>query len=415
MIYRSGQDDTDVTSGNMIVNYKGKTDSSALKYSEGLYSRTHTGSASGNSFTYTGETDSNIHSCGLVKINGVIYKISSVTDKTINLPSNVEGATSADFALCNVIDNGGEKNGLSISNTHGYGFGYYGSRNTDDGDLITETFNNQGTELIFVASINSKNLPDGPITLHIITFDKAGNYNIDPTTQEENPLTIEGTVKNNAPRIAGLIFGTDENGNDSMEKEEFLSAFSNKYSKGFDSSGNEMNDVSFPLIPENDITTSLLSIKGLTALKPKIIGGNGKITYTYKAYDINQSKQKWNTDPKVEVIGGNLKKASSLQDDVLGTTDDVETGYITLPISDFIRTTVGQDSNTIPDGNTKFVFTFGDTTPGKIKNNPVKNKATMTIYFNVALRETNVAKNWILPFYWKNSNDNSLFGQSRNI
>ena len=157
MIYHSNVDADDVTSGNMIVGYQ-----SSLTYSDGLYWRSHTGSASGKTFTYDGAADPNIHAGGLVKINGVIYKIESVSGQTINLPSNIASATSAQFALCNVIDNSGEKNGSSTSSTHGYGFGYYGSRVSDDGDLITETFNNQGTDWIFDASINSKNLPDGP-------------------------------------------------------------------------------------------------------------------------------------------------------------------------------------------------------------------------------------------------------------
>ena len=54
----------------MIVGYQ-----SNLTYSDGLYWRSHTGSASGKTFTYDGAVDPNIHAGGLVKINGVIYKI----------------------------------------------------------------------------------------------------------------------------------------------------------------------------------------------------------------------------------------------------------------------------------------------------------------------------------------------------
>ncbi len=388
MIYHSNVDSEDVDSGNMIVGYQ-----SGLTYSNGLYWRSYSGTSSGKTFTYTNTTvDPNIHAGGLVKIGGVIYKIESVSGKTISVASNISG-TSADFALCNVIDKGGEKNGTSVSSVHGYGFGYYPSRSTDDGDLITETFNSQGTSYIFDASINSKNLPDGPITLHMIAFDKAGNVT--------EPFTMTGTVKNNAPRIAGLILGTDENGNGSVDEEEFVSAYSGKYNKGYDTTGNEMHDVKFPVISAGQTQTSLLTVKGLTVVKPEIIGGNGAISYSYKV------------GSKYAVDGGNLKKDGST-DNVNGTTDDVVTGSITLPVSAFIGTEDGKDNALIPDGElSEFKFTFGDSTPGtSLTDTTGKNSATMTVYIDVALRETNKAKNWILPFYWKSKTDNSLFKQS---
>lgn len=387
MIYHSNVDADDVASGNMIVGYHN------LTLSEGLYWRTHSGSANGKAFTYEGDADPNIHAGGLVKINGVIYKIKSVSGQTVILPSNIDTATSAQFALCNVIDNAGEKNGSSTSNIHGYGYGYYGSRVTDDGDLITETFNAQSSEWIFDASINSKNLPDGPIKLHMVAFDKAGNVTA--------PYTISGTVKNNAPRIAGLILGTDENGNGKVDAGEFKSAFSGKFVNGYDTAGNEMREVSFPIISDGGSQTSLLTVKGLTVVKPEIIGGNGAISYTYQV------------GSGAVVSGGNLAKDGG--GNVSGTTDDVVTGAITLDVSAFIGTTDGQDTKAIPDGTlSEFKFTFGDSTPGtSLDDATCKNSAIMSVFLDVALRETNKAKNWILPFYWKSSSDNSLFGQSK--
>ena len=404
MIYHSNGDAADVSTGNMIVNYKGKTDDSLLSYSEGLYWRTHSGSASGSSFTYTGNVDPNIHAGGLVKINGVIYTIASVSDKTVTVSSNIGTATSAAFALCNVIDKSGEKNGTSIQSDHGYGYGYYPTRTTDDGDLITETFNNQGTEWIFDASINSKNLPDGPITLHMVAFDKAGNVTA--------PFTMSGTVKNNAPRIAGLILGTDENGNGSVDEGEFIKSYTNKFNKGYDDSMNEMHDVSFPIKVTGQAQTSLLTVKGLTVVKPEIIGGNGAISYSYEVYPYNASDGTWPDTTEITNAGGSLKDASGTG--ISGTTDDVVTGQITLPVSDFIGKSNGSDTGAIPDGTlSKFLFKFGDSTPGLTDDDETgKNTATMAVYMDVALRETNKAKNWILPFYWNSKTDNSLFKQS---
>ena len=216
---------------------------------------------------------------------------------------------------------------------------------------------------------------------------------------------MTGTVKNNAPRIAGLILGTDENGNNQIDTSELVSTYSGKFSRGYDTAGNEMHDVSFPVVAEGGTQTALLTVKGLTVVKPEIIGGNGAISYSYKV----KTDGTWGD----EVSGGNLKNSAG--NNISGTTDDVVTGTITLPVSAFIGTTNGSDTNAIPDGTlSEFKFIFGDSTPGTSQNDTTgKNSASMSVILDVALRETTKAKNWILPFYWKSATDNSLFNQSK--
>lgn len=396
MIYRSGTESQDVASGNTIIGYQ---NNSNYVLEDGIYWKKVNGTIQDNQFTYTGTQDKNIHSKGIVKVNGSIYLIDNISGNDITLSGNAGSNTPtsviAYFGMCNVIDNSGEKNSGKTSSTQGYGYGYYPSRQMDDGDLITETFNKQGTNWFFDASVNSKNLPDGPITVHIIAFDKAGN------TAEYH---YSGVVSNNAPRIAGMKIGTDENGNGTVDESEFITTYSQKYESGYDGE-TAIDNVTFPSQVTNN-ALSLLTIKGKTVVKPEIIGGNGEVKYTYSVYnhvsDVTWSEVASYTKAEATIIG-------------TGTTDDIMVATpIELPLTDFIGKTNGSDTRQIDDGlNKKFTFNFGDSTPGLALDSGVSNNASIDVIMNVALRETNKPHSWIFPFYWKNSTDNSLFKQSK--
>ena len=416
MIKHINNDSADTSSGNMIINYKGKSegDSPTLVYEEGLYWKKLSGKTKDKTFTYTSTLDPNIHAKGLIKINGVIYLIDSVNGKVVNLVDDfgsTEKTVDAYFAVCNVIDKGGEKNGSAMAYPdNGYGYGYYPSRTTDDGDLITETFNAQGSEWIFDASINSKNLPDGPITLHIVAFDKAGNYT-------ETPYTMDGTVSNNAPRLAGMILGTDENGDGEVSGTEFNTvSYTNMFNAGKNSRGEEMHQIMLPVQDATkDNPQSALTVKGKTVIKPEVVGGNGNISYKYSVYNYNAKTDgqfTWNTTAEKADVAGRVI--------AVGTTDDTAatlSAFIELPVTAFIGTDgtaqEPKDSKLIEDGKyKKFDFTFSDQTPG-VDGAAQSGNATMSVIMDVALREINAAKNWILPFYWKSKTENSLFKQSK--
>ena len=418
MISHENTDDTtDVTSGNMIIDYNDET-TSGLVLQKGLYWKSKIGAISGSTVTLTA-ADKNIHKKGLAMVNGTIYLINNLsangTEITLDsAPGNAANATVL-FAICNVIDNGGEKNRGAISTTSGYGFGYYPTRDNDDGDLITESFASQGTEWIFDASINSKNLPDGPITLHMVAFDKAGNYaewaSATSPASTETFTDKDFVVSNNAPRIAGMKIGTDENGNGTVDDDEFISTYSNKYELGYDpDTSEEMRDVTFPAQIANIALKAARIIKGRTVVKPELVGGNGKISYNYSVYS------KANNTPTDHTFAETAEYEHEDSTEIAtGTTNAVAdlTAFIDLPVSEFIGTTDGEDTSAISDGLKKFVFKFGDSTPGKTANEVVTNNATLNVIMDVALRETNKAKNWILPFYWKSKTDNSLFDQSK--
>ena len=402
MIYNSGNETKDVASGNTIIGYD-----SSLALSEGIYWKEISGNVNGNTFTYTADNP-NVHEKGLIKINGVIYLIDKKAGNVLTLKGNSSdanlgtGAVTAYIGLCNVIDNGGEKNTGKISSdtTQAYGYGYYPARASDDGDLITETFTKQGTDWIFDAAVNSKNLPDGPITVHVIAFDGAGNY---------SEYSYAGTVSNNAPRIAGMMIGTDENGDGEVAADEFIKTYSGKYTLGYDSSDNIVTQVTFPTQNEALGTPkSLLTVKGKTVMKPELVGGNGDLSYTYAVYN-HSSGLTWNETAE-RTVSTPVVIASGTNDQVATLSKNIE-----LNVSDFIGTTNGQDTNLINDGNNKkFSFKFGDSTPGLTKDAGISNNASIDVIMNVSLRESESAKTWIKPFYWNDKNSNSLFQESTN-
>ena len=402
MIYNSGNETKDVASGNTIIGYD-----SSLTLSEGIYWKEISGNVNGNTFTYTTDNP-NVHEKGLIKINGVIYLIDKKAGNVLTLKGNSSdanlgtGAVTAYIGLCNVIDNGGEKNTGKISSdtTQAYGYGYYPARASDDGDLITETFTKQGTDWIFDAAVNSKNLPDGPITVHVIAFDGAGNY---------SEYSYAGTVSNNAPRIAGMMIGTDENGDGEVAADEFIKTYSGKYTLGYDSSDNIVTQVTFPTQNEALGTPkSLLTVKGKTVMKPELVGGNGDLSYTYAVYN-HSSGLTWNETAE-RTVSTPVVIASGTNDQVATLSKNIE-----LNVSDFIGTTNGQDTNLIKDGNNKkFSFKFGDSTPGLTKDAGISNNASIDVIMNVSLRESESAKTWIKPFYWNDKNSNSLFQESTN-
>ena len=427
MIYHQNLDSVDVSSGNMIVGYDSMTNEN------GLYWHSISGTVSNKTFTYTADTaelevaTKNIHKKGLAKINGTIYLINnvSINGETVivtldEAPGDTEAnsSTNALFAVCNVIDSS-DNNGNATSNETGYGYGYYGSRETDDGDLITESFTNQGSEWYFDASVNSKNLPDGPITLHMVAFDKAGNcseWASYRTDTEGNIIDLDFVVSNNAPRIAGMIIGTDENGDGIVDDDEFIEeGYSTIYALGYDNkTGDPITNTTLP-VQNGNTPNSALTIKGHTEIKPELVGGNGQIYYKYKVYE-HTSGLNWKSGNDFEFSKDEAEYVTTGTTDRIAevTHNETTNNYIKLSVSDFIGTTDGEDEKNIDDGQyKKFEFSFSDSTPGKTKNAGDSKTATLNVIMDVALRESESAKNWILPFYWKSATDNSLFGQSK--
>ena len=67
------------------------------------------------------------------------------------------------------------------------------------------------------ANICSKNIPDGPIQIHYVVFDKAGNFKHDVVTG--------ASVENNKPRLVSVVVGRDKNQNGEIDSDETTSYY----------------------------------------------------------------------------------------------------------------------------------------------------------------------------------------------
>jgi len=275
----TGDSEVDTVYNPMLASNNSTSITAAnISYESGLYWFKKTVTVSGNKLTFTqADTDVKyIRENGLVRINGSLYKIKkdsksntevALIDSTgldANPPSD---ATEAYFALALLSDNTKAEKGNGRNTTTFYPNTITG----DDGDGFIDSVDvsDNGATNIWSAEIVSKNIPDGPIELHYVAFDKAGNYSIGimgtksetdfrtsttlaatgdrteytslvgNTSRASNVLYVDGAsrkshyngtasnisadsefadaayVRNNAPRLAAVKIWTDYDGNGS--------------------------------------------------------------------------------------------------------------------------------------------------------------------------------------------------------
>ncbi len=359
------------------------SDGTTLTKEDGLLWKTLTGSASGKTFTLdSADPDPNVHTGGLVKINGVIYRIDRVNGKTVSIEINTtatepfSGVTSAKFAMANVVDNTTEETADETSSKEA---GYYTNVNFDDGDIMVESLKKQSTTWTWEANINSKNIGDGSAQLHYVVFDAAGNY-------AEKVVNV--SVANNQPRIAGVSIGTDTNGNGNVDSSEMISeGYSGIYAKGKQGNKN-VTEAWFP----SDKASSVLKILGKTRIVPEIVGGNGQLDYSYTVSESNGTGG-WG----VALINGSGTNIGTGN----GNVEDPDAKALTIDLS--MAKLLGMGNST----GSKFSLTVSDQTPGGALS------ATLHIIVDSLLQDTNPPKSRILPFYWVNGTKNSLFKESK--
>ncbi len=354
-----------------------------LNNTDGLYWKTVSATVNGSVVTLNA-ADPNVHKLGLIKVNGTIYRIETITNNTVlGLSGSAGTASSVQLTIANVIDNTiSEDVTNKDSRTSDWGYGYPpdsltgGKAVYDDGDRMPEHCRINGTQCNWRAWINSKNMTDGKVVLHYIVFDKAGNAAVN---------TVNAMVQNNSPRIAGAYIGTDEDGNGEVDAEEFIS-YHNINPKGLINGRTKAVNVE---ITANAKGGSRFTIKRKTVIKPEIVGGNGALKYSY-------STGSYDSAPVVKPLGtgnGNSESIVTLDHD------------IELDVIDFLN-------NNIADGTDKeFVFTIWDSTSG-LTAGVDSQKANLHVIMNLALNDTTPAKNKIIPFYWKSKSVNSLAGES---
>jgi len=411
----------------------------------------------------------NIHAGGLVKIGGTMYLISNVTDtaggagNVITLDgSPLASYTTAYFALANVVNNTvTESETGTLSTASGYGYGYYGAPTNDDGDRMIESVKKSGTTWTWEANVCSKNIPDGPIELHYVAFDAAGNYSIgimgSKTKDEYTGITTTadsvdaaalignssrtssilyvdgasasswyngistsisgsdyaeaGFVSNNAPRIAGFVLKTDYNSNNSVEDSgETVDSYS--IAKSYASYYTGTSGGSYVFDPDAKVVGSsakaplpVSASYGDSGSPVAVLRGMTKILPEIVGGN-NAIYYEYNLQNATKTISGGSTTNNLLL--TAGTTDYTsQTGTINVQLGDLIELgDTSSASDAVP-----FTFTFWDSTDGTTPFTDSQ-KASLTVYLAIQAQTIGTPSAAITPFYWKSASDNSLYGSS---
>ena len=402
-----------------IANYEPVTNltySSIDNGGDGLYWRTAEGTLENNEITLTsigGEEIANvtnfakiIRNGGLCKINDVIYRISNVnvTTKKITVEGSIENITDSAtmyFAAgALIIDHKSAEGGASyvdaVGNTQYHTTATYNPDGPldalgnlklidDDGDQMIESATRNGTAYNWSASINSSNIHDGIVTTHFVAFDNAGNV---------SHKSFKATVSNNAPRIAGVVYGTDSNGNGTFDESELIETYHHYYTpeKNIQHKGNGYNIAAKNTVCEIGNNNTALVVKGDLIVKPEIVGGNDGLGYTYK---YKKEDNETYTCGFTEYTGVGNANDTDIRSDNLS---------ITIPLSVFL--TEGQKVKQEEAQAMKFIIwdkTEG-TTPGETSG-----YADITLWTKVSLNDDVAPVNKIERFHWAGNTDNSVY------
>ena len=364
---------TDITESNKDITESNKTDGKVYINSDGLpvLYTTQISINESNKFEFTSsavQNNDNIRIGGLVKIGGIYRKILKVNYSTVTVDSECETSSAeAEFVYAMVIDNSGES--FNIDN----------SIKNDDRDEMVESYSKSGTNYTWDASIDSNNIPDGPIELHIVAFDKAGN---------SNHGYVKTSVSNNAPRIARVRLATDLNGNSTYEDNEkqvfaYLDTDTLDWAENTKSKGTEIWNL------DGKVNGTVWTIKNTLQVEPEFVGGTAPFHYIFtKESGIEEGKNLSSpkTGSKTGQINGN-KEAFVIPNSSLDTSETYE---------DKINT---------------YQFSFWDSTE---ETTPCTDSQWTVL--NVQLKQ-DISDNFapkvvVKPFFWNSASDNSLYENS---
>lgn len=393
------------TTGDANVYETGAAYSDSVKVvqnsTDGLYWRKETGcTTSGKEISLSGSTaPANVRAGGLCKLDGMIYRIESVSGSKVyvnkDLPIFTSSSTvDAYFAIAQVIDNTVKEVGVTttFNDTDN-------NIDNDDGDKMVDYY--LSTNAQWVCSINSKNIKDGSVKVNFVAFDQAGNL---------TKASYDGRVSNNRPRIAGVSFATDRNGDDVISTNEYVNSYSglfatnglNKISgvtvNGQRPNGNKVYKLAIPNNGSDYETLSgdsVMTIKGLSYIVPEIVGGNNGVGYTYAVKNTTDAAFADDSDSDYVELNTNHGGDESVR--------DTSTTRIVLTAAQLM-------SKVTADAEKDFRFTIWDSTDGTTPGTD-SNSSELLLRMNVALYDGEAPNAKIRPFYWtgKGSGKSSVY------
>lgn len=283
-----------------------------------------------------------------------------------------------------------------------------GGVENDDGDGMVETITQTGSSYNWTASIDSLNIPDGPITIHVVAIDNAGNTNYG---------YVKTKVENNRPRIAKVMLATDLNGNGKFDydadsapetgsKNETLN---NRTADGAEfgefSFYSAMDSNSINLKSEVELKSRSFKVIGGLAILPEFIGGNGDILYMAK-YSASSESTDYTQFATSTTSTGLTPLASKT---VLTGSDTKFANKLTNPsgvtYKDLISEKGGIILNSVSQEYISFTFwdSTEETTPGTDSQ-----WTHLKIPVTVLSEEKEAPVPTITPFYWESKSENSV-------
>lgn len=283
-----------------------------------------------------------------------------------------------------------------------------GGVENDDGDGMVETITQTGSSYNWTASIDSLNIPDGPITIHVVAIDNAGNTNYG---------YVKTKVENNRPRIAKVMLATDLNGNGKFDYDADSApetGSKNETLNNRTADGAEFGEFSFYSAMEEKSTnlkdkvalkSDKFNVIGGLAILPEFVGGNGDIWYVEK-YSNDSSSTDY-TQISTGVVNAGLAKMVSKTDLIGSDTKfaNKDTNPSNVTYADLISEKGGIILNSVPKKYISFTFwdSTEETTPGTDSQ-----WAHLMIPVTVLSSETEKPVPTITPFYWESKSENSV-------
>lgn len=254
----------------------------------------------------------NIRVGGLIKIGGSYVRISSKNgDEVTFAPAKAESFTEAEFVYAQIVDH---------EITEGSTGNDYENVSNDDGDGMIETLKAEGSKYTWTACIFSDRIPDGPVEIHVVTIDKAGNI---------NRGSIATSIQNKRPRIAKVLLGTDLDHNGTYD---FYSDSEIKYEGNVtQATYNNRNFGEFNYYSAVDaynkaqssvtLSSETFKVKNGMCILPEFTGGNGTLRYNMSVENSEKkTAQKGTTTLKPLTTGTDSLKVANR----VGTKENID-------------------------------------------------------------------------------------------
>ena len=337
-------------------------------------------------------SNKNIRVGGLIKIGGSYVRISSVDkDKVTFAPAKAESFTEAEFVYAQIVDH---------EITEGPTGNDYENVSNDDGDGMIETLKAEGSKYTWTACIFSDRIPDGPVEIHVVTIDKAGNI---------NRGSIATSIQNKRPRIAKVLLGTDLDHNGTYD---FYSDSEIKYEGNVtQATYNNRNFGEFNYYSAVDaynkaqssvtLSSETFKVKNGMCILPEFTGGNGTLRYNMSVGEREAKEAQKGTS----LTALTTDKTSLKVADRAGTKANIE-----KHVSSQGGIILTNDELEAHESKTKyFAFTFWDETEETVQGTDSQ-WALLNIPVIVDVKDDTPPNASFKPFFWngKGKGNNSL-------